>query len=170
MEAGEQPAEHDLIYLSDCIPALLAKAEPCARAAGVALKAAIPDDLPALHGDSKRINKAIGHLIANAVKFTPAGGAAVVQARVTDAAMMIEVMDTGVGISTEARQRIFDSFAQSETQLGRRYEGVGLGLTYVAKVAALHEAALDIISEAGRGTCVRLAFKFAQLERTLEVA
>ncbi len=170
MEAGEQAAERDLIYLSDCVPALIAKAAPAAHAAGVTLKAVIPDDLPALYGDSKRITKAIGHLIANAVKFTPVGGAAVVQARVADAALMIEVMDTGVGISPEARQRIFDSFAQSETQLGRRYEGVGLGLTYVAKVAALHDAALDIISEAGRGTCVRLAFKFAQIERVLEVA
>ena len=170
MEAGEQPADRDLIYLSDTVPALIAKAQAGADAAGVTLKAAIPDDLPALYGDAKRINKAIGHLVANAVKFTGAGGAAVVQARVTGTALLVEVMDTGVGISAEARQRIFDSFAQSETQLGRRYEGVGLGLTYVAKVAALHDAALDIISEPGRGTCVRLSFKFAELERALEVA
>ena len=127
-------------------------------------------NLPALYGDSRRINKAIGHLIANAVKFTPAGGAAVVQARVAETALLIEVMDTGLGISPEARQRIFDCFSQSETQLGRRFEGVGLGLTYVAKVVALHDASLDIISEPGRGTCVRLAFKFAQLDRALEVA
>jgi len=80
------------------------------------------------------------------------------------------VTDTGVGIAPEARQRILDSFSQSETQLARRYEGVGLGLTYVAKVAALHNAALDIISEAGQGTCVRLTFKGAQIERALEVA
>jgi len=170
MEAGEQPADRDLIYLSDCVPSLVAKAEPRARAAGVTLKAVIPGDLPALYGDSKRINKAIGHLIANAVKFTPAGGAAVVQARAADAALVVEVIDTGVGITPEARQRIFDNFSQSETQLGRRYEGVGLGLTYVAKVAALHEAALDIISEAGRGTCVRMSFRHGQIEKVLEVA
>lgn len=170
MEAGEQPAERDLIYLSDCVPGLIAKAQPAAQAAGITLKAVIPDDLPALYGDSRRINKAIGHLIANAVKFTGTGGAVVVQARADATALLVEVMDTGVGISEEARQRIFDSFSQSETQLGRRYEGVGLGLTYVAKVVALHDARLDIISEAGRGTCVRLAFKYAQLEQALEVA
>jgi signal transduction histidine kinase len=170
MEAGEQPAERDLIYLSDCVPTLIAKAEGAARAAGVTLKAAVPNDLPALYGDSKRVSRAIGHLIANAVKFTPAGGSAAVQARAADTLLIVEVMDTGVGISSEARQRIFDSFAQSETQLGRRYEGAGLGLTYVAKVAALHDAALDIVSETGRGTCVRLAFKCAQSERVLEVA
>ena len=170
MEAGEETRSRELIYLSDSVPALVAKGEASARAAGITLKAAIPNDLPAFYGDSRRLTKAIAHLIANAVKFTPAGGAVAVQVRHGDGTLLIEVTDTGVGIAPEARQRILDSFSQSETQLARRYEGVGLGLTYVAKVAALHGAALDIISEAGQGTCVRLTFKGTQIERALEVA
>ena len=170
MEAGEQEASRELIYLSDSVPALVSKAEASARTAGVTLQLAIPDDLPALHGDSKRLSKAVAHLVGNAVKFTPPGGTVVVRVSVRDAALLIEVTDTGVGIAPDARQRILDSFSQSEMQLARRYEGVGLGLTYVAKVAALHDAALDITSEAGHGTCVRLTFKIAQLERELEVA
>jgi signal transduction histidine kinase len=170
MESGEQTRSRELIYLSDSLPALVAKGEAGARAAGITLRADVPDDLPALYGDSRRLTKAVAHLIANAIKFTPPGGAAAVQVRLSDGALLIEVTDTGVGIAPEARQRILDNFSQSETQLARRYEGVGLGLTYVAKVAALHDAALDIISEAGHGTCVRLTFKSAQIERALEVA
>jgi signal transduction histidine kinase len=134
------------------------------------LRSTVPEDLPALFGDSKRLTKAVAHLVANAIKFTPPGGVVTVQVRPGDGTLLIEVTDTGVGIAPEARQRILDSFSQSETQLARRYEGIGLGLTYVAKVAALHDAALDIISEAGHGTCVRLTFKSAEVERALEVA
>jgi signal transduction histidine kinase len=170
MESGEQTAGRELIYLSDSVPALVARGQASARTAGITLQAAIPDDLPAIYGDSKRLTKAVAHLIANAIKFTPAGGAVAVQVRRSDGTLLIEVTDTGVGIPPEARQHILDSFSQSETQLARRYEGIGLGLTYVAKVAALHDAALDIISEAGHGTCVRLTFKGAQIERALEVA
>jgi signal transduction histidine kinase len=170
MEAGEQKASRDLVYLSDSVPALVAKAEAGARVAGITLRSTVPEDLPALFGDSKRLTKAVAHLVANAIKFTPPGGVVTVQVRPGDGTLLIEVTDTGVGIAPEARQRILDSFSQSETQLARRYEGIGLGLTYVAKVAALHDAALDIISEAGHGTCVRLTFKSDEVERALEVA
>ena len=64
----------------------------------------------------------------------------------------------------EAQEKIRDvfsrreSFSQYDGRLGRRYEGVGLGLTYVGKVAELHDAALEVKSEAGKGTRIRLIF------------
>jgi len=166
-----ETSERGLVYLCDCVAATLAAAQPSARAEGVNLKASLGDQIPPLLGDSKRVTKALSHLVSNAIKFTPAGGAAVILAGRTPAgALSLEVIDNGVGMPPETRERIWEGFLQHDGRLGRRYEGVGLGLTYVAKVAELHEAKLDIFSEKGKGTCVRMTFQPHRLARQLEVA
>jgi signal transduction histidine kinase len=150
---------------------VVAQAQPAAQSAGVTLKASVSEEMPALHGDSKRIGKAIAHLVSNAIKFTPEGGAAVILAKPgPDDTQLLEVVDTGVGMPREAQAKIRERFSQYDGRLGRRYDGVGLGLTYVGRVAELHDATLDIVSEAGKGTCVRLVFRRNRIARTLEVA
>jgi signal transduction histidine kinase len=170
METPETALDQDLFYLSDCLPVLIEKAEPAARVAGVTLRTRIPDGLPPLHGDAKRIAKAIAHLVGNAIKFTPQGGAAVVAVHHSAATLVVEVMDTGVGISAAARERIREDFWQQEGHLSRRHEGTGLGLAYVARVADLHGAGFSILSEPGKGTCVRLIFTCAEPQHVREVA
>jgi len=160
-----------LVYLTDCVHAVVAQAQPAAQSAGVTLKVSVSEEMPALHGDSKRIGKAIAHLVSNAIKFTPEGGAAVILAKPgPDDTQLLEVVDTGVGMPREAQAKIRERFSQYDGRLGRRYDGVGLGLTYVGRVAELHDATLDIVSEAGKGTCVRLVFRRNRIARTLEVA
>jgi signal transduction histidine kinase len=133
--------------------------------------------LPALHGDSKRLSKALAHLVSNAIKFTPAGGAAVIGACCGPAdTLIVEVIDTGVGMAPEAQDKIRDMlsrrevFSQYDGKFGRQYEGTGLGLTYVGKVAELHNAKLEVESEVGNGTRIRLIFPPERLARNLEVA
>jgi len=87
-----------------------------------------------------------------------------------DGRLIVEVIDTGVGMPPEAKEKIWEAFSQYDGRLGRRYEGVGLGLTYVGKVAELHEAALDIVSETGKGTRIRLIFDPHRIAKELEVA
>ena len=166
-----------LVYLPDCIAAIAAEAQPAAIAAGITLKASLPDQLPPLYGDSKRLSKALAHLVSNAVKFTSAGGAAVIGAHRGPAdTVIVEVIDTGVGMPPEAQDKIRDVFSRREVfsqydgRLGRRYEGVGLGLTYVGKVAELHDAQLEVKSETGKGTRIRLIFQGERFARNLEVA
>jgi signal transduction histidine kinase len=171
-------AESDaLVYLPDCIAAIAADAQPSAAMAGITLKVSLPDQLPPLYGDSKRLSKALAHLVSNAVKFTAAGGAAVIGAHRGPAdTVIVEVIDTGVGMPPEAQDKIRDVFSRREVfsqydgRLGRRYEGVGLGLTYVGKVAELHDAQLEVKSETGKGTRIRLIFQRARFARNLEVA
>jgi signal transduction histidine kinase len=160
-----------LIYLPDCIAAVVTDAQPAARVAGVKLKSTVPNNLPGLFGDGKRVTKALAHLVSNAIKFTPEGGAAVIGAHLDeDGRLIVEVIDTGVGMPPEAKEKIWEAFSQYDGRLGRRYEGVGLGLTYVGKVAELHEAALDIVSETGKGTRIRLIFDPHRIAKELEVA
>jgi signal transduction histidine kinase len=135
------------------------------------LKASIPESLPSLHGDNKRLTKALSHLVSNAVKFTPEGGAAVIAARLNpDGTLALDVTDTGIGMPPGAQEKIREAFCQYDGRLGRKYEGVGLGLTYVVKVAELHQAAFEIVSEAGKGTRIRLVFPPDRIVKQLEVA
>lgn len=170
MESGEVADSRSSVYLSDCIRFLVDDVEPVARVAGLTLRTDLPEDTPPILGDHKRIRRAIAHLISNAIKFTPQGGAVIMAIRNSNGALVVEVRDTGIGIPAAARYRVREDFWQNDGKLGRRFEGTGLGLAYVARVARLHGAEFDIFSEPGNGTCVRLTFKVPQSEGLLEVA
>ena len=108
------PGDADtLVYLSDCILSVVSDAQPAAREAGVSLQAAIADGLPAIYGDSKRLTKALAHLVANALKFTPRGGSAVASAQLDNTGHLVfDMIDTGVGMPAEAKDKI----RQAKTQ------------------------------------------------------
>src|SRR5215472_8064598 len=112
MSKPEQPVE-GLVYLGDCISAVIAERQPAARAAGVTLKAVMPSDLPALRGDSRRISRALSHLVSNAIKFAPEGGTAVIAARQeSDGSLVLEVTDNGGGMTAETQEKIREAFSQ----------------------------------------------------------
>jgi signal transduction histidine kinase len=170
MSKSDKPVE-GLVYLGDCIAGVITERQAAARAAGVTLKAVMPSDLPALRGDSRRISRALSHLVSNAIKFAPAGGTAVISARQeSDGSLVLEVADNGGGMTAETQEKIREAFSQSDSRLGRRHEGLGLGLTYVSRVAEFHHAKFELVSEAGAGTRARLAFESHRLARALEVA
>ena len=161
-------AGQGLVYLGDVVESALAAAAMGASFSKLHLAGSIAPDLPPLLGDSKRIARALSHLIGNAVKFTPAHGEIQVAARLEgDGTLSLEVRDTGPGMTCE---KIREAFSQQDARLTRQHEGLGLGLTYVSKVAELHQAKLDITSGAGRGTIVRLTFPVGLQARRLEVA
>jgi CheY-like chemotaxis protein len=88
--------------------------------------------------DPVRLEQAIGNLIVNAAKFTPAGGAITVEAFVDGGEGVIAVTDNGVGIRPDMLESIFDLFAQSEVTIARTAGGLGIGLTLVKRLLELH--------------------------------
>ncbi len=104
------------------------------------------------HGDRARLQQAIGQLVHNAIKFTPAGGRVTVEARRLDDAMLIRVADTGIGIAPEHLAQIFDRFMQVEHVRIRQEDGLGLGLSLVKQILELHGGTIAAHSEGpGRG-------------------
>lgn len=167
MDAG-QPKANDLIFVDDLVESAIAAMEPAARKAGIALKSEIAENLPPLRGDSKRLQKALLNLLSNAVKFTQTGGWAQISALSTGEKLILEVRDSGVGMAAVADG--VNIFSQGDSSLARQHEGVGLGLTYVKRVADQHDARLEITSEIGVGTCVRLIFAAEHPANLREVA
>lgn len=108
-------------------------------------------------GDDVRLTQVLVNLLSNALKFTPPGGRVTLKARQTDLdgqflSLEFIVTDTGIGISDEAKARIFQPFEQAEAGTGRQYGGTGLGLAISSNLVKLMGGALSVDSKPGEGS------------------
>jgi signal transduction histidine kinase len=101
------------------------------------------------------------NLVSNAVKFTPEGGRVTVRASKRDAAVALEVVDTGIGIAADDQVAIFEPFRQGERGDARGYGGVGLGLALVARLTDLLGARVELESTVGEGSTFRVIVPLA---------
>jgi len=166
----EAEGADDIIYLSDLVEGVMEKMRDEASHAGVALQSAVSERLPALSGDGRRLKRALAHLVSNAIKFGAKGGFAVIGARLGDGGLILDVSDNGDGLNPEAEAAAMALFTQADSSLTRQHGGVGLGLTFVARVATHHGAQLKFQSKAGEGTRVALVFPPARIVQAREVA
>lgn len=127
---------------------------------GIALIAAIDEDVPFVQGDSQKIGWALSQLIDNGIKFTSTGGSVTVGVkREGENLVIVSVSDTGIGIAPDRLDEIFEPFHQLDNSSTRRYGGTGLGLSLVRQIVESHGSMLDVQSVEGRGT----TFKFPLL-------
>ena len=130
----------------DIVDSFAARAE----AAGVALDAAVSSGLPQVDADPVRAREILSNLIANALRYTPRGGRVTVTARPDDAAVAIDVQDTGAGIAPDRIGRIFDRFYKSPES-----RGAGLGLAIAKQLVEAHGGEISATSVLGSGTDIR---------------
>src|SRR5262249_12389554 len=103
---------------------------------GVALVKQVAPNLPLAHTDQDKLKQILLNLLSNAAKFTHAGRISVA-AREQAGRLVVEVRDSGIGISAEALERIFEEFQQADTSTTREYGGTGLGLSISRHLARL---------------------------------
>jgi signal transduction histidine kinase len=115
-------------------------------------------DLPELTADPRRVRQIVLNLLANAVKFTPPEGEVRVATFRTDTGIALAVSDTGIGIAPSDIPKALERFGQVDNRLARKYDGTGLGLPLSKRLAELHGGTLELESEVGRGTTVRVTF------------
>ncbi|HLL52171.1 MAG TPA: ATP-binding protein, partial [Myxococcaceae bacterium] len=124
-------------------------------------------------GDAQRLRQVALNLLSNAVKFTPAGGSIVCEARPSADGKSAElvVTDTGIGISPEDHETIFEQFRQLDGSNAREYEGTGLGLALVRQFVEAMAGRVTVQSELGKGSTftVRLPLSATAEGRPLNV-
>ncbi|GAB4360157.1 MAG: hypothetical protein Kow00114_13580 [Kiloniellaceae bacterium] len=125
-----------------------------AREAGIELSAALPEGLPPLRADRRRLKQIALNLLSNAIKFTPAGGRVRVSLDRDAGGIVMTFADTGVGMSPEQIPVALEAFGQVDSRLSRKYEGTGLGLPLSRHLAESHGGSLTIESALGEGTTV----------------
>ena len=106
-------------------------------------------------GDPRRIEQVLQNLVANAVKFTDQGRVQI-RAHQRAAEVVVEVADTGIGISETHLENLFTPFAQEEDWMNRHYEGTGLGLTLVKRLVDLMGGRIEVESQKGQGSRFRV--------------
>ena len=149
IEAGKLTIEYINFNLWDLLEDIHTVYTPQAQSKGIALDFDIANDIPvAICGDPNRLRQIMANLLGNAIKFTEQGR---IQARVRVAgedsqAVMLrfEVHDTGIGISREARSRIFEAFSQADDSTTRKYGGTGLGLAISKELVELMGGAIGV--------------------------
>lgn len=151
---GEMVMEPEDVALDALVAEALALARAKAERAGVRLTSETPAELPAWRADREKLRWALGQLIDNAIKFTPAGGSVTVSlnAGPPEGEAVLAVADTGVGIAAEHIPAIFAPFFQVDGSTTRRYEGTGLGLALVKRITEAHGGRVDVASQLGRGS------------------
>ncbi len=115
----------------------------------------ISPSLPQIETDQRYLKKILNNLLDNAIKFTPEGKI-VLGACSRGDTVEISVADTGIGMSTESQQFIFDDFRQGDNSETRAYGGMGLGLALSKKLASLLGGRIEVESELGRGSTFRV--------------
>src|SRR5580658_4625678 len=129
---------------------------PQARGIVVEVQTEHADHVPPIMGVQGEIRDAVTNLVFNAVDAMPSGGTLTLRSYATQHHVTVEVCDTGIGMTEDVRARCLDPFF---TTKGER--GTGLGLAMVYGMAERHSAAIEIDSEPGAGTIVRLVFPVA---------
>jgi signal transduction histidine kinase/CheY-like chemotaxis protein len=147
------------LYLEDVELVMIAQSSlrfvgQTARQKNLRIVSSLDPAVGILRADARRLKQMLVNLLANAVKFTPEGGAIGLDV-IGDAAsrrVQLEVWDTGIGIDQAEQARLFQPFVQLDSRLSREYTGTGLGLALVARMAALHGGSVSVESAPGHGS------------------
>ena len=151
IEAGRMELELADFHLPQAIENALVLVRERALRHGLTLEQSIDPRLREMRGDERKIKQVLLNLLSNAIKFTPEGGRVSVQAVPVDEHVEVAVSDTGVGISPEHLEAVFEEFRQVGTA-EKKAEGTGLGLALARKFIELHGGLIRVQSQVGVGS------------------
>ncbi len=151
IEAGQLTLSLGDYSMGEVVHAVVSTVESLAAGKHLALKAIVPADLPAGHGDERRLTQVLLNLAGNAIKFTDIGGISI-EARASNGAFVVSVSDTGPGISRADQEKIFEEFQQADSSSTRAKGGTGLGLAISRRIIELHGGRLWVESILGEGS------------------
>jgi PAS domain S-box-containing protein len=159
IEAGRMELHIQEFDLANVIEDVLTTAEPLAAVNGNQLEVSSPDDLDPMHADETRLRQVVLNLVSNACKFTEAGTIAVnvEQApRSGSPGVSISVSDTGIGMTPEQMDLVFQPFGQADASVAQKFGGTGLGMTISREYCRMMGGDVTVQSEPDRGTTFRV--------------
>jgi signal transduction histidine kinase len=147
---GKLKLEPQPVELVGVIEAALDAVRPAAEAKNIQITAALDANAGLVMGEAVRLQQVVWNLLSNAVKFTPPGGRVEVELKAVGPQVEVVIRDTGEGIAPEFLPYIFERFRQADTSAKRTHGGLGLGLSIVSSLVAMHSGEVRAESE-GKG-------------------
>ena len=151
--------EFQKVDMNEIGQAVVSKYAATAREHGVSLRFSPNQDLPAVSGDPKSLERALMALVDNAIKFSPQGGDLTISLSSDEETVHVAVEDHGIGIAKENLRRIFDRFYHLDKSGDDLFRGIGLGLAITRQVIEQHHGRLDVESTLGQGSTFTLTLK-----------
>jgi signal transduction histidine kinase len=151
IEAGRMELELSDFDLPSVVENTLILVRERAVRQGITLGRTVDKHLGTIRADERKVKQVLLNLLSNALKFTPEGGRIEVRAAVQDGLAKISVTDTGVGISPDDQEAVFEEFRQVGT-VSKKVEGTGLGLAISQKFIELHGGKIWVTSQLGTGS------------------
>ena len=161
IEAGKMSVNIMPFDLAPLVDTCFATVESMVQGGRVRFLKEVPDDLPEVLSDQDKLKQIIINLLSNALKFTEEGEVKL-SAALEDASLRIAVSDTGIGISSDALEYIFDEFRQADGSSTREHGGTGLGLSITKKLTHLLGGTIDVSSVEGEGSTFTVTLPLAK--------
>ena len=155
VEAGKLALDLGEVDVREVLAECVEAARPTADDKEIELVADLAETPPML-ADRSRIGQLLDNLISNALKFTPRSGRVSISVARDGDAAVVEVSDTGLGIPAAEQGRLFERFFRSSNATNQAIPGTGLGLTIAKTIVERHEGSIEIESDEGAGTTVRV--------------
>ena len=153
LEAGYLDIKNEPVSLESLVTRNVENYILVAHKKNVAIKGIVDRSIPPITADPRRLDQVLGNLIANAIKFTPAGGEVEVRAvRSAEKRVIISVRDNGVGISPDEINELFAKYSQGDNARKSTYAGTGLGLVICKMIVEAHNGRIWVESEQGKGS------------------
>ncbi|MEX2307151.1 MAG: ATP-binding protein [Pirellulales bacterium] len=174
VESGRMEVRPSEFKINALVAAQCDMARPLAEKKNIDLDCDAAANLPPLHQDQAKVQQILNNLLSNAIKFTPEGGRILVSAQCDELGdLRLKVTDTGIGISPDDQQLVFEKFRQASGALPdgdamtREYSGTGLGLSIVRELCRLLGGEVSLESELGKGSTftVRVPWRLEESPR-----
>ena len=163
--ARKREPRHEPVNVNVLVPRALELVESKLRRRPVEVQTRLTPNLPAMLGDADQLTQVLINLVGNAVDAMPEGGRLVVATdlRAETDSVVLSVSDTGMGISEEQLPHIFEAFYTTKAE----GKGTGLGLSVTAGIVKAHSGTIEVDSEPGRGTTIRVCLPLSSVHEPL---
>jgi signal transduction histidine kinase len=163
IESGSSTPDMGLLLLADSVREVVDIMRPSAAGKGVRMRFLVEPEPLVTRADSGAMKRIFTNLISNAIKYTSSGGTVQVRVGRHDRAnAFVEFMDTGIGISADNMDRVFDKFFRVRDRQTAEIVGTGLGLPIVKALVDAHSGEIKVDSEAGRGSTFTVILPIAE--------
>lgn len=159
IEAGQVDMEFTAVSLNDHLAESVSLLQPMANSQRVIIRTSLSESVPDVVADQRSVKQIALNLLSNAIRYTPSGGQIVVSTSYEPSGnVVIRIRDTGIGMNRKELEQAMKPFGQVGAGPRQRGEGTGLGLPLTKAMVEANRAQFDIVSAAGEGTLVSIAF------------
>lgn len=158
IESGKESAHPKPIEVSQVLTHAFKLMQQTAAEKHITLQLSGLSSPATIFADQKHLNQIVINLLSNAIKYTRPGGRVIIDTEKSAHTIAIRITDSGVGMSRELREHLFERFSRGDDEYSRQQEGTGIGLAIVQQLVHLNNGHLEVASEVGRGSVFTVSF------------